>query len=409
MLCIVCRRPDDARDRDRRNVRSTDRRQEPERSGRGPSHSREEPESSDRGLSHGRERDVREWERGDRDPRAPGRDADPRARRADAGRDADLRTRRYEADRGRGLRGPGRQAFPCAPLLPTLESARSAAGSLGTVCHLMYAMSRFVPVGCMADEAIASGLNTKPIVCRDYERDRHLDRERERDRDRVRQYSRYSGHDRDRDRDRARGRDPRDDRQDDRRHRQPEPRKTKEELVRGQSMERPVSIMPCLLHPCMTLTRMAGRPVKRGSCLECDSGRRHWLTATVGSRPQPRLHQRLALLRHGGGLQEAETRKEAELAAQMEAALEGDEDEEQRLIEERRRRRQQILAKHQQDRELSGISQPEPPPYSLIPLDVHLGHFGCRELPGPVVPLLRPWVERTCRRKGKPASGGEQK
>ena len=38
----------------------------------------------------------------------------------------------------------------------------------------------------------------------------------------------------------------------------------------------------------------------------------------------------------------------------MEAALEGDEDEEQRLIEERRKRRQQILAKHQQDRELSG-------------------------------------------------------
>ena len=38
----------------------------------------------------------------------------------------------------------------------------------------------------------------------------------------------------------------------------------------------------------------------------------------------------------------------------MEAALEGAEDEEQRLIEERRKRRQQILAKHQQDRELSG-------------------------------------------------------
>ena len=37
----------------------------------------------------------------------------------------------------------------------------------------------------------------------------------------------------------------------------------------------------------------------------------------------------------------------------MEAALEGAEDEEQRLIEERRKRRQQILAKHQQDRELS--------------------------------------------------------
>lgn len=53
-------------------------------------------------------------------------------------------------------------------------------------------------------------------------------------------------------------------------------------------------------------------------------------------------------------VQEAEAKKEAELAAQMEAALEGDEDEEQRLIEERRKRRQQILAKHQQDRELSG-------------------------------------------------------
>ena len=54
-------------------------------------------------------------------------------------------------------------------------------------------------------------------------------------------------------------------------------------------------------------------------------------------------------------LQEAEAKKEAELAKQMEAALEGDEDEEQRLIEERRKRRQQILAKHQQDRELSGM------------------------------------------------------
>ena len=53
-------------------------------------------------------------------------------------------------------------------------------------------------------------------------------------------------------------------------------------------------------------------------------------------------------------LQEAEAKKEAELAKQMEAALEGDEDEEQRLIEERRRRRQQILAKHHQDKELSG-------------------------------------------------------
>ena len=42
----------------------------------------------------------------------------------------------------------------------------------------------------------------------------------------------------------------------------------------------------------------------------------------------------------------------------MEAALEGDEDEEQRLIEERRRRRQQILAKHHQDKELSGEAHP---------------------------------------------------
>ena len=40
----------------------------------------------------------------------------------------------------------------------------------------------------------------------------------------------------------------------------------------------------------------------------------------------------------------------------MEKALEGDEDEEQRLIEERRKRRQEILAKHQQDRELSGYT-----------------------------------------------------
>ncbi len=65
-----------------------------------------------------------------------------------------------------------------------------------------------------------------------------------------------------------------------------------------------------------------------------------------------------------GVLQEAEARKEAELAAQMEAALEGDEDEEQRLIEERRKRRQQILAKHQQDRELSGALSP---PHSTGP------------------------------------------
>lgn len=42
----------------------------------------------------------------------------------------------------------------------------------------------------------------------------------------------------------------------------------------------------------------------------------------------------------------------------MEKALEGDEDEEQRLIEERRKRRQEILAKHQQDRELSGDTAP---------------------------------------------------
>ena len=49
----------------------------------------------------------------------------------------------------------------------------------------------------------------------------------------------------------------------------------------------------------------------------------------------------------------------------MEAALEGDEDEEQRLIEERRKRRQQILAKHQQDRELSGALWI--PPYTLMP------------------------------------------
>ena len=58
-------------------------------------------------------------------------------------------------------------------------------------------------------------------------------------------------------------------------------------------------------------------------------------------------------------LQEAEAKKEAELAKQMEAALEGDEDEEQRLIEERRRRRQQILAKHHQDKEFSGTAYPE--------------------------------------------------
>ena len=58
-------------------------------------------------------------------------------------------------------------------------------------------------------------------------------------------------------------------------------------------------------------------------------------------------------------LQEAEAKKEAELAKQMEAALEGDEDEEQRLIEERRRRRQQILAKHHQDKEFSGTAKLE--------------------------------------------------
>ena len=83
---VVCRRPEDAKERDRRSERSTDRRREPERSSRGP--------------SHGRERDVRERER-DRDPRASGRDIESRTRRPDGGRD-------------RGVRGPSRQAFSLA-------------------------------------------------------------------------------------------------------------------------------------------------------------------------------------------------------------------------------------------------------------------------------------------------------
>lgn len=53
-------------------------------------------------------------------------------------------------------------------------------------------------------------------------------------------------------------------------------------------------------------------------------------------------------------LQEEEARKDAELAAQMEAALGGDVDDEDRLIEERRRRRQQILAKHKEQQDFSG-------------------------------------------------------
>ena len=83
---------------------------------------------------------------------------------------------------------------------------------------------------------------------------------------------------------------------------------------------------------------------------------------------------------YGGGLQESEARKEAELAAQMEAALEGDEDEEQRLIEERRRRRQQILAKHQQEQELSGDLSPRAS--SLALFDIHTRRSVLRELPG---------------------------
>ena len=66
-------------------------------------------------------------------------------------------------------------------------------------------------------------------------------------------------------------------------------------------------------------------------------------------------------------LQEAEAKKEAELAKQMEAALEGDEDEEQRLIEERRRRRQQILAKHHQDKEFSGMAHLALHPTPILP------------------------------------------
>jgi len=87
---LVCRRPDDIRDIDRRRERSADRRREPERSGRG--------------SSHGGDRDVRHPERG-RDPRALGRDADPRARGSGA-------------DRDWGHRGPTRQACTsaCIPI-----------------------------------------------------------------------------------------------------------------------------------------------------------------------------------------------------------------------------------------------------------------------------------------------------
>jgi hypothetical protein len=53
-------------------------------------------------------------------------------------------------------------------------------------------------------------------------------------------------------------------------------------------------------------------------------------------------------------VQEAEAKRDADLEAQMEAALGGGADDEDRLIEERRRRRQEILAKHQQQQQLSG-------------------------------------------------------
>lgn len=74
-------------------------------------------------------------------------------------------------------------------------------------------------------------------------------------------------------------------------------------------------------------------------------------------------------------LQETEAKKEAELAKQMESALEGEEDEEQRLIEERRRRRQQILAKHHQDKELSGEPCPASSHMRGLPCLAHLVYF----------------------------------
>lgn len=61
-----------------------------------------------------------------------------------------------------------------------------------------------------------------------------------------------------------------------------------------------------------------------------------------------------ALSMHGPIPQEAEAKRDADLEAQMEAALGGEADDEDRLIEERRRRRQEILAKHQQQQQLSG-------------------------------------------------------
>jgi hypothetical protein len=53
-------------------------------------------------------------------------------------------------------------------------------------------------------------------------------------------------------------------------------------------------------------------------------------------------------------VQEEDAEKDAELAAKMEAMLEGDADEEERLIEERRKRRQQIVAKHKEQQDFNG-------------------------------------------------------
>lgn len=77
--------------------------------------------------------------------------------------------------------------------------------------------------------------------------------------------------------------------------------------------------------------------------------------------------------------------KDEELAAKLEAALNGGEDAEGRLIEERRRRRQAILAKHREQSQLSGAPRAGAWPRRQV-LRLPWGHVGttvARHIMGP--------------------------